>query len=245
MRHMSMESLYEYGSRAGFWRVLACFEGFGLPLTVFAVARALARNPAAAAAIVGAGHEVAGHGLRWLSYQLVDEETERAHLAEAVRILTDVTGTAAGRVVHGEGLAEHPPPGRRARRLPLRRRLVRRRPSVLDVGRRPRPSGRALRHGHQRHALRQSRRFGQRRPVRVVSVRRVRRAVAGGRGRATRRCCRSGCTAVSSAAPAAWPRWPAPSTTCSATSGSGCAGGPTSPATGRPPTRLLQPERGA
>jgi putative urate catabolism protein len=93
-RHMSMESLYEYGSRAGFWRVLRTFERRDLPLTVFAVATALARNPAAAAAIAAAGHEVAGHGLRWRSYQAVDPATEAADLAEAVRILTEVTGAA-------------------------------------------------------------------------------------------------------------------------------------------------------
>jgi allantoinase len=92
-RHMSMESLYEYGSRAGFWRLLRIFERAGLPLTVFATATALARNPAAAAAITAAGHEVAGHGLRWVSYQNVDEATEAAHLAEAVEILTRVTGS--------------------------------------------------------------------------------------------------------------------------------------------------------
>jgi len=94
MRHMSMESLYEYGSRAGFWRVLRVFEDSGTPLTVFAVARALQRNPAATAAIVAGGHEVAGHGLRWLSYQHVDREAEAADLAEAVRLLRALTGTA-------------------------------------------------------------------------------------------------------------------------------------------------------
>jgi allantoinase len=92
-RHMSMESLYEYGSRAGFWRVMRTFEGFGLPLTIFATATGLARNPAAAAAILAAGHEVAGHGLRWLDYQTVDEATEAAHLAKAVEILTRITGS--------------------------------------------------------------------------------------------------------------------------------------------------------
>lgn len=93
-RHMSMESLYEYGSRAGCWRVLRLFERKGLPLTVFAVARALERNPAFAAAVVAADHEIVGHGLRWLSYQDVDEETEAAHLAEAVRLLRTLTGRA-------------------------------------------------------------------------------------------------------------------------------------------------------
>ncbi|OAN39249.1 allantoinase PuuE [Mycolicibacterium iranicum] len=93
-RHMSMESLYEYGSRAGLWRLLRIFERRGVPLTIFAVARALQRNPEAAAAFTELGHEIACHGLRWTSYQLVDRDVERTHLREAVRIFTDLTGTA-------------------------------------------------------------------------------------------------------------------------------------------------------
>ncbi|WP_410870995.1 allantoinase PuuE [Nocardia sp. A7] len=93
-RHMSMESLYEYGSRAGLWRVLRAFERRGLPLTIFAVARAMQRNPEAVAAFSELGYEIASHGLQWKSYQLVDEDTERADMAEAVRILTDLTGAA-------------------------------------------------------------------------------------------------------------------------------------------------------
>lgn len=92
-RHMSMESLYEYGSRAGVWRVLRTFERRGLPLTVFGVARALRRHPEATAAFLELGHEIACHGLKWQSYQLVDEETERAHLREAIDILTELTGS--------------------------------------------------------------------------------------------------------------------------------------------------------
>ncbi|MGY0501903.1 allantoinase PuuE [Nocardia sp. FBN12] len=93
-RHMSMESLYEYGSRAGLWRVLRAFERRGLPLTVFAVARAMERNPEAVAAFSELGYEIASHGLRWQSYQLVDADVERADMAEAVRILTELTGAA-------------------------------------------------------------------------------------------------------------------------------------------------------
>ncbi|MEV6221455.1 allantoinase PuuE [Nocardia fluminea] len=93
-RHMSMESLYEYGARAGLWRVLRAFERRGLPLTVFAVARAMQRNPEAVAAFSELGHEIACHGLQWKSYQLVDRETERAEMAEAIRILTELTGSA-------------------------------------------------------------------------------------------------------------------------------------------------------
>lgn len=94
MRHMSMESLYEYGSRAGLWRVLRLFEERGLPLTVFAVAMALERNLEAASAFRELGHEIACHGLRWISYQNVDEATERAHMREAVRIIRALTGEA-------------------------------------------------------------------------------------------------------------------------------------------------------
>jgi allantoinase len=94
MRHMSMESLYEYGSRAGFWRVLRLFDDTTTPLTIFAVARALQRNPRAAAAMVAGGHEVAGHGLRWLSYQRADPVREAADLAEAVELLRALTGSA-------------------------------------------------------------------------------------------------------------------------------------------------------
>ncbi len=69
-RHLSVESLYEYGSRAGLWRVLRVFDKRALPLTIFGVATALARNPAAVAAFLDRGDELACHGLRWLSYQL-------------------------------------------------------------------------------------------------------------------------------------------------------------------------------
>jgi putative urate catabolism protein len=92
MRHMSMESLYEYGSRAGLWRLLRVFEERRLPLTIFGVAMALKRNPEAVAAFRELGHEMACHGLRWISYQHLDEDTERAHMAEAVQIIRELTG---------------------------------------------------------------------------------------------------------------------------------------------------------
>jgi len=94
MRHMSMESLYEYGSRAGLWRLLRLFEARQLPLTVFGVSMALKRNPDAVAAFRELGHEIACHGLRWISYQNVDEATERAHMREAVEIIRELTGAA-------------------------------------------------------------------------------------------------------------------------------------------------------
>ncbi|WP_386066141.1 allantoinase PuuE [Tahibacter sp. UC22_41] len=93
-RHLSMESIYEYGSRVGVWRILREFERRGLPLTVFGVAMALQRNPEFVQACGELGHEIASHGLRWIHYQNVDEAVERAHLAEAVAIQRELTGAA-------------------------------------------------------------------------------------------------------------------------------------------------------
>lgn len=91
-RNMSMESLYEYGSRAGVWRVLKLFRQAGIPLTVFAVAMAAQRHPEAIRAMVADGHEICSHGYRWIDYQNVDEAVEREHLLDAIRILTDIIG---------------------------------------------------------------------------------------------------------------------------------------------------------
>ena len=93
-RHMSMESIYEYGSRVGVWRILREFERRGLPLTVFGVAMAMARHPEATAAFVELGHEVASHGWRWIHYQDMDPATEREHLQRAVELHTRLTGSA-------------------------------------------------------------------------------------------------------------------------------------------------------
>nr|WP_218279975.1 polysaccharide deacetylase family protein [Verrucomicrobium spinosum] len=91
-RHLSMESLYEYGSRSGVWRILKEFEKRHLPLTVFAVAMALQRHPEVAHAIREQEHEIASHGLRWISYQQVDEATERLHMEKATQIIEEITG---------------------------------------------------------------------------------------------------------------------------------------------------------
>ena len=91
-RHLTVESTYEYGSRAGFWRLMRAFEDRRIPITVFAVAMALERNPAAAAAMVEAGHEIASHGWRWIDYQFIDEETEREHVHRAVASIERLTG---------------------------------------------------------------------------------------------------------------------------------------------------------
>lgn len=91
-RNMSMESLYEYGSRAGVWRVLKLFKAFDIPLTIFAVAMAAQRHPEVIRAMVAAGHEICSHGYRWIDYQYMDEAQEREHMLEAIRILTEITG---------------------------------------------------------------------------------------------------------------------------------------------------------
>ncbi|MDY7576897.1 allantoinase PuuE [Herbaspirillum sp. RTI4] len=93
-RHMSLESLYEYGSRAGVWRILREFEKRNLPLTVFGVAMALQRHPDLAQACGELGHEIACHGWRWLHYQEVDIDTEREHMRIGVETLRQLTGTA-------------------------------------------------------------------------------------------------------------------------------------------------------
>ena len=91
-RHMNMESIYEYGARAGFWRLHRLFTERGLPLTVFGVAMALERNPDAVAAMQASDWEIASHGYRWIDYQSIDESTERDHLKKALKIHERVTG---------------------------------------------------------------------------------------------------------------------------------------------------------
>jgi len=92
-RAMAMESLYEYGSRAGFWRLHRIFTERAAPVTVFGVAKAMEANPEAVEAMRVAGWEIASHGLRWIDYQTVPEDIERAHIAEAVALHTRLTGS--------------------------------------------------------------------------------------------------------------------------------------------------------
>ena len=93
MRHMNMESIYEYGARAGFWRLWRLFTRRRVPVTVYGVAMALARNPEAVAAMREADWEMASHGLRWIEYRDFSLDNEREHLNEAVRLHTQVTGS--------------------------------------------------------------------------------------------------------------------------------------------------------
>jgi len=91
-RHMTMESMYEYGSRAGVWRVLREFDRRGLPLTVFAVAAALERYPELVQTFLARGDEIANHGLRWIHHQHMPEATERKHMGVATHLLQHLTG---------------------------------------------------------------------------------------------------------------------------------------------------------
>lgn len=91
-RHLSMESIYEYGSRAGVWRILREFERRRLPLTVFAVGMALQRHPEVAHAFVELGHEIACHGYRWIHYQSMPEDLEREHMRRCVEHITSLLG---------------------------------------------------------------------------------------------------------------------------------------------------------
>lgn len=91
-RHMNMESIYEYGSRAGFWRLWRMFTERAIPVTVYGVASAMARHPDAVAAMNEAGWEIASHGLKWIDYRDAPEHVERHHIAEAVRIHAEVAG---------------------------------------------------------------------------------------------------------------------------------------------------------
>jgi chitin deacetylase len=93
MRHWNMESVYDYGARAGFWRLHRLFTSRRLPVTVFGVATALARAPGQVAAMRAASWDIASHGLKWTDHRDMDEATERAQIAEAVRLHAEVTGT--------------------------------------------------------------------------------------------------------------------------------------------------------
>jgi allantoinase len=94
-RHLSMEGIYEYGSRAGVWRILREFERRGLPLTVFGVSMALQRCPDVTQAFLELGHEIACHGWKWIHYQNVPEAVEREHMRTAMEIIARLTGERA------------------------------------------------------------------------------------------------------------------------------------------------------
>ena len=91
-RHMSMESIYEFGSRAGVWRILNLFKEFDVPVTIFAVALAIARNRELADYLVEQNYDICAHGFRWIDYQFIDEKTEREHIKDCISVLTEYLG---------------------------------------------------------------------------------------------------------------------------------------------------------
>ena len=91
-RHMSMESIYEYGSRAGVWRILRLFKEFDIPITIFAVGLAIARNRELADYLVEHDYDICAHGFRWIDYQFVEEKVEREHIKDCITILTECLG---------------------------------------------------------------------------------------------------------------------------------------------------------
>ena len=183
-RHMNMESIYEYGSRAGFWRLWRLFTGRGVPVTVYGVATALMRNPEAVAAMREADWEIASHGLKWIDYRDFSAEEERRHLDEAIRIHTARHRRAAARLVYGPLFRAYARPRHAGGRLPLRFRLLCRRPALLG----DRAEGAAPRHPlharFQRHALCDPAGLQCRRPVLRLSAGQFRRALRGGRDEA-------------------------------------------------------------
>ena len=184
MRHMNMESIYEYGSRAGFWRLHRLFTDRSVPVTVYAVATAMARNREAVAAMNEAGWEIATHGLKWIDYRDIPADVEARHIAEAIRIHTEVAGARPLGFYQGRSSVNTIRLGHGRGRICLLRRHLRRRPALL--ARRP---ARAAAHGpvharFQRHAVCDGAGLQYRRSVLRLSQGFVRHALCRGRGRA-------------------------------------------------------------
>ena len=125
VRNLNMESVYEYGSRAGFWRLMGMFARRSIPITIYGVGMALDRNPAACAAIVEAGHEVASHGWRWIDYQYVGETVERAHMKRSIEVYRASGRKPTARLVLRPRQSEHTAARRGRGRVSLRLRQLR------------------------------------------------------------------------------------------------------------------------
>ena len=123
-RNINSETMYEYGSRVGIWRLMRLFAERGIHFTCYAVGLAIEKHPEAAIAMHEAGHEMATHGWRWIDYQHVDENTEREHMRLAIAAHERILGRAPARLVWRAGEPGHQAAGGRGRRLPLRRRRL-------------------------------------------------------------------------------------------------------------------------
>ncbi len=154
-RHMNVESMYEYGSRAGFWRLWRLFSERNMAVTVFGVATALARSPDAVAAMREARWEIASHGLKWIDYKDMPEAEERAHLARGDPHPHAGDRRAPARLVHRPQLGQYLEGRARRRRLPLFLGFLRRRPALLDQRAERTAPDHSLHARRQRHALHQ------------------------------------------------------------------------------------------
>ena len=103
VRHMNMESIYEYGSRSGFWRLHRMFTERNMPVTVYGVATALEKHPEIVAAMNEADWEIASHGLKWIDYQYIDKETEREHIQQAIDIVVQIPNQQIQRIIINHG----------------------------------------------------------------------------------------------------------------------------------------------
>ena len=136
LRDLGIESTFEYGSRVGTWRVLDLFDEFDAKATIFACGRALERNPLVARAFTARGHEVAGHGYRWVDHFRMEPDHEREQIRLAVAAITETTGERPVRLVLPlRAQRQHAAPAARRGRVPLRLRFIRRRGALLGEGR--------------------------------------------------------------------------------------------------------------
>ena len=199
MRHMNMELIYEYGSRAGFWRLHRMFTERSVSVTVYAVATAMARNQEAVAAMNEAGWEIATHGLKWIDYRDTPPEVEARHIAEAVRIHTEVAGARPLGFYQGRTSVNTIRLGMEEGELPRLRRFLRRRSALLARG-----AARAalmipytLYSNDMRFATAQGFNTGDQ----FYAYLKDSFDTLYAEGESRRRCCRSDCTAALSAGP--------------------------------------------
>ena len=135
-RHANIELMFEYGSRAGFWRLWRLFSERNWPTTVFGVATALKRNPEIVAAMKEAGWDIASHSLKWIEHKDMTETQERAEIAEAIRVHTEATGSRPLGWYTGRSSINTQPSVDGGGRLPLSLRFLCRRSALLGQGRR-------------------------------------------------------------------------------------------------------------
>ena len=183
-RHMNVESMFEYGSRAGFWRLWRLFTARNMPVTVFGVATALARNPQIVAAMREADWEIACHGLKWIDYKDFSDAEEAAHMREAIRLHTEATGERPLGWYTGRSSRAHAQARARRRRLSLFVGFLCRRSALL--GQRPESAApdHSLHARCQRHALHQPAGLYQRRRFLRLSARQLRLSLRRRRARA-------------------------------------------------------------